>query len=641
MPEEDEDEALEDEAPEPDAALPEVPPCEAPIPIFEGGAEVGRVCEDAAEAAGLTVLELGDAWAPRIFSEDPTLGEIGTQPYRPIYVALADERFEELPEEVEPEQYLELFGISPTFRVLVGRVADRERHACHDAIDDAPLGRYTISLRAWSLSANEQRSEVRYLAHLDAILERARVREGLATIDELEAGGARPQSVVEWRRLHQRIDAVRVVQAHLRCDGFTARMDDGVFDGRVSSALAEFQRRHMVVSAGTLDAATRTHLGDDSADSDFGAVLRTLRERVVDATGLLEDGSAANAWGTVLGRELDPPAMRFDAGRPPLSNGAPDRVSAATEAAAQALGWTSPDAFLAFFELEGAPTRVAVRLPARPDYHASHMELRAEIDRGDVWFEYPYSNEGVRRALSIEQRPTVTLYASTPRGEVALMRWPTTIGGWKPERSSAGGIGLRYKESPEGPRIWRDVVASPAWLPPASTPDDELVRRLPGGRLAPHLTLFGPSYRSAYGLAMVMHHRPIVRDGITTFYDEGVRVHGSVSYRSITSGTSHGCHRLYNHLAVRLTGFLIAHRNHARRGPIPTLYGRRVVEGGQEVRIRIASRGYLFELTPPVEVNVLTGRVLGDVARAPTGFRPLPEALAAAAAEAAAADEGM
>lgn len=630
------------EAPSAPSELPDAAPsCDAPVRVYEGGAEVDRVCPEAAAARGLTLLELGDDWAPRIFSEDPSMGPIGMQPYRATYLALADERWEGLPEEVEPERYLELFGIAPTFRVLALRVGDRERHACHAAIEDAPLERYTIALRPWSLTVAEQRADVRYLAHLDAILERARVREGLATIDELEHGGARPQSVIAWRRLHLRIDAIRAVQAHLRCDGVTVRMEDGIFDGRMGTALSDFQRQHVVVSAGTLDAATRAHLADDSRESDFRAVLRTLRERVVDATGLLEDGSAANAWGTVLGRELDPPAMRFDAGRPPLPNAALDRISLATEAAAQALGFTDPAAFVAFFEGDSVPAQVAVRLPPLPDYHGAHMELRAEIDRGDVFFEYPYTSTGGRRSQPVVQRPTVTLIARTEAGEVAIMRWPTTIGGWKPERSASGGIGLRYKESPAGPRIWRDVIAAPAWLPPASTPDDELVRRLPGGRLAPHLTLFGPSYRSAYGLAMVMHHRPIVRDGITTYYDEGVRTHGSVSYRSITSGTSHGCHRLYNHLAVRLSGFLLAHRHHARRGSIPTLYGRRVAIGGQEVRIRIESRGYLFELTPPIEVNVLPGRILGDVLEASNGYRPLPESLAAAAAEAAAADEGM
>lgn len=645
---EDPPEAAPEREPEPDA-VPEEPArdetrlatCDAPVPIYQDGAEAGTVCPDAAAAQGLTLLALADGWTPRIFSEDPSLGDVGLQPYRPVYLALADERWDDLPEEVEAERHLELFGISPTFRVLRERVADRERHTCHANVASAPIEAYTVALRAWSLSAQEQRGELAHLRFLDAMLENAREREGLPTIEALIASGWRPGSVREWQRLHQRVDAVRAVQAHLVCDGLLPRYEDGIYDGRVSAALAEYQRMHLIVAAGTLDAATRAHLVEPSQGSDFEAVLRALRERVVDATGLIEDGSARHAWGTVLGRTLDPPEMRFEGGREALENGAPDLVSPATEAAARALGWTDADGFLAFFDREDVPRLVAVRLPPVPDYHAEHMDLRAEIDRGDVWFEYPYTNEGRRRSLPVEQRAVLTLYARTEAGEVALMRWATTIGGWKPERAPGGGTGLRYKESPAGPRIWRDVIAAPAWLPPNSTPDDELVRRGPGGRWLPHTTLFGPSHRSAYGLAMVMHHRPIERDGVTTFYDEGVRSHGSVSYRSILTGTSHGCHRLYNHLAVRLMDFLVAHRHHVRRGSIPTLYGRHITIGGQEVNIRIRSRGYLFELTPPVEVNVLPGRILGSVTEAPRGFRPLPEALAAAAAEAAAADEGM
>lgn len=632
---------LEPSEPDP-AAVPEpATPC-AEIPVFRDGAPDGTVCASHAAADGLTVIDLSDDWTPRVFEEDAALGELGVQPYRPVYLALADERWDALPEDVEAERFLELFGIQPTFRVLLSRLTDVERHACHAAIDDAPLERFTVALRPWSIPGNEQRRDVRAMRYLDGALERDRERLGLPDMAALEASGERAQSVTQWRRLHLRIDAIGVVQAHLRCDGLLEASDEGVFDARVGNALAAYQREHVVVSAGTLDAATRARLSEDSREADFLAALRTLRERVVAATGLVEDGSASHAWGTVLGRDLDPPEMRFEAGREALENGAPDLVSAATEAAATALGWTSADGLVAFFAGD-VPRQVAVPLPPLPDYHGEHIEMRAEVDRGDLWFEYPYSNAGVRRPQAVERRPTVTLYATAPDGhEVALVRWPTTIGGWKPERSGGGAIGLRYKESPAGPRLWRDVIAAPAWLPPPSTPDDELVRRMPGGRFAPHLTLFGPSHRSAYGLAMVMHHRVITaRDGTTTLFDEGVRVHGSVSYRSITSGTSHGCHRLYNHLAVRLMGFLLDHRRHERRGSIPTLYGRRVAIGGQVVDIRLRSRGYLYVLTPPVEVNVLDGNVLGNVAEAPSGFRPLPEALAAAAAEAAAAEEGM
>ncbi|GAB4205724.1 MAG: hypothetical protein OHK0013_21860 [Sandaracinaceae bacterium] len=630
--------------------VPERVPAQSPcdeVPVYAEGRLTERVCVRDLEARGLTLLDLGDAWAPHVFDEDPSLGEAGVPPYRAVYLALADERWDALPEDVEPERYLELFGIAPTFRVLHARLADAERHACHQAIDDSALEAMTGTLRTWTLPPADQRARVRRVRYDAILFERERTSLGLARVEELSGRTARARTFEQFLRDRTRIHAIEALQDHLICDGLldARRYERGIFDTRTAMALAVSQRLHVVVAAGTLDATTRERLALDSRESDFLAVLRALRERVVDATGLLEDGSARNEWGTVLGRVLDPPEMRTSVGHDPWPNGAPDLVSPATEAAARALGWTSPEGFESFFAGGAPPARVAVRLPDLPRYHARHMTLRAEVDRGDVWYDYPYTSEGRRRAQPVRVRPTLTLFAQDGDREVALMRWPTTIGGWKPERTRSGAIGLRYKESPVGPRLWRDVVAAPAWLPPPSTPDDELVRRVPGSRrYVANTALFGPSYRSAYGLAMVMHTRviPAREEGAPpTFYDEGVRAHGSVSYASILRGTSHGCHRLYNHLAVRLMGFLLAHRDHVRHGSMQVLYARRARSPGGVVTFRIRSRGYRYELTPPVDVNVLRGNVLGTLQEAPEGMWALPRRAQADATATAAADENL
>jgi hypothetical protein len=56
--------------------------------------------------------------------------------------------------------------------------------------------------------------------------------------------------------------------------------------------------------------------------------------------------------------------------------------------------------------------------------------------------------------------------------------------------------------------------------------------------------------------------------------------------------------------------------------------------------LEIDTRGYRFELTPPVPIEVLRGNVRGAQSRPLTGFYPLPEELQAAAVAAAAAEEG-
>ena len=85
---------------------------------------------------------------------------------------------------------------------------------------------------------------------------------------------------------------------------------------------------------------------------------------------------------------------------------------------------------------------------------------------------------------------------------------------------------------------------------------------------------------------------------------------------SIVNGTSHGCHRLYNQLAVRLGDFLLRHRDHVVRGEQklgPTEEFRRVVFHNDEAfKARIDTRGFLYELTPPVHVEVLPGAIRSD-----------------------------
>jgi hypothetical protein len=331
---------------------------------------------------------------------------------------------------------------------------------------------------------------------------------------------------------------------------------------------------------------------------------------VVDATGLLEDGSARGERGLVLGRPIDSASLLDTAGHPPLERGAPDLVSPAVEAAARALGWidaASAQAGIEAMRRAGVET-AHVPLPPLPRYHGPAMELRAEIDRGDVWYDDPLDARGRRRAQPRERRPVLTLYAADGAGEVALVRWPTTIGTWQREKRG-GRVVRRYKGSPTGRFLWREVFAAPAWFPPPSTPDQELVRRGSDGRWVAREDTIGPGHLSAYGLVMIVHRS--LAGG-----DTNVRTHGTVSYLSIAEGSaSHGCHRLLSVQALRLAGFLLAHRPHTVRGEVREAYARQVRWGGRRFTIRRGARGYLRVLDPPVPVEVLEGRIRGHARR--------------------------
>lgn len=609
------------------------------IPIYADGTVTGRVCPDDVTAQGLTVIDLRPDWTPRVFTEDAALGEAGVQPYRAVLLALADEDFDALPEDVEPERYLELFGIFPTLRVVHERLLESPRHACRDAVSDTNLAVLDEMLRPWG-DRDQKEARVRSVTWLRHRLEQARLQRGLGSIDELATDERYGADYRRFQRERIPVDAIRELVEHLRCEGLLPdRFTEGVFDGHLVDALIVFQRRHMVTNAGFVDTPTREAFLQDSRDADFATLLRVLRERVVDATGLIEDGSAGHAWGTVMGHKLDTAEFQIDAGHPPAPNAAPDLISPATEAAAQALGFTTAEAATTALGqlLAASQARVAVRLPPLPDYHSSRMDLRAEVNRGVVYYDFPYTNTGAHISQPTPQRPIFTLYATHEGQEIALARWATTIGGWKTERAPGGGVGMSYKESPVGERMMRDIIASPAWLPPPSTPNEDMVRRVPGVGYRANTALFGPSYRSAYGMVMLMHHRLMPTrnpDDPPRIHDEGIRTHGSVSYRSIVRGTSHGCHRLYNHLAVRLASFVLDHRAHQRHGSLTVRYAKRFNYLGSYINFRIDSRGYRYELTPPMRVDVLEGTIRG-ARRAPVeGVRRL----AGRAAEAAVAE---
>lgn len=573
--------------------------CPEPVPMFGGGAVEGEVCPERAAADGLTVIDLSPGWTPGALAPGPD----GAAPaYRATYLALAQGRLDAAGAEgryAAADVGLEVFGFMPTLDRVAARLGDEARHPCHAAIDDAPLLAMTADLHEEYGSAATAR--LRIAQRLRAALERERIRRGLAVVDALATIDARhARQVARLRAAEGYVAAIRTAQAHLVCDGLlTPRQLDGRYTWQTSLALLAVQRREQLVPRGRLDGETRAVLADDSRAVAYRAALRVLRERVIAATGLIEDGSAGAGHQLVLGQALGSPAFGQVAGHAPLPGAAPDLVSAATEAAARALGWIDPATTRA--ALAALPPRVAVRLPPLPRYHAAVMDLTVEIDRGDVWYDR------TPRRHRVERRPALILYASDAGQRIPLVRWPTTIGGWKEERRSRWRTVDTWMESPVGPRVWRDLYVAPSWLPPANTPDRELVRTI--GR-PPELAadLLGPSYRSAYGLVMLIHERDVVTRRGVVRQDERIRTHGSGSIASIFDGASHGCHRLPPLLALRLAGFILDHRGHVRHGDERTAYTR-VVRYRGRFPVRITTRGYHVELTPPVPVTVLPGRI--------------------------------
>ncbi|MCL4227559.1 MAG: peptidoglycan-binding protein [Myxococcales bacterium] len=585
------------------------PACAAWVPLYRDGAPAGARCADVATDHGRhTVLDLSPTWTPAALAAPP--GEAAPA-YRDTYLALAAGRLTDAPGEglAAADRFLEIYGVVPTLEVIGARLADTARHRCHAAVDGGALA--TLATIPREETTAEATARKRATLALDRDLASQVKRRALADLDALAATSAHHRrQVARLRDGLAYLAAVGAAQAHLACEGLlAARHVDGRFTWRTAEALAAYQRQHALVPSERLDADTRATLAVAADELDFRTALRALRERVVAATGLIEDGSAGAGPAPVLGRALDPAHLGQARGHAPLPEAAPDLIGRATAAAALALGWSGPDATRRF--LAGAiPPRVAVELPPRPAYHARHMVLEVEIDRGDVWYdERP-------RTRPVDRRPALTLFAVHPGGRVALVRWPTTIGGWNDEKLGSGEVVQRWKESPAGPVVWRDLYLAPTWLPPDTTPDRELVRYRDGRHELARESM-GPSYRSAYGLVMLIHHQVVAGKGGLRFVDDGVRAHGSSRVGSLADGRSHGCHRLLPGAALRLAGFLLAHRAHVRHGEAATWY-RRVVSYRGHFPVRITTRGHHVELTPPVPVEVLPGTIRSKRTTPPT-----------------------
>jgi len=629
----------------------------AEIMVVEGGRSVRQTTPESARRDGLTVVDLSDDWLPYVFSETPEK----PQPLRPYLIDLANGRMRPSKDyaRAREDRYFEAFGVFPSLNVLRRRLADRKRHVCHDRVKDGVLE----ELPPKNVIPPEEPEKV---PNPDpaTVAEKPTVLTGRTV-------SPRPLTPVEKR-------AVIAMQAHLRCEGLLpGKASAARMDRRTVAGLQIYQRLQMIADSGRIDLETRSTLLADSREHDFRALLRALRERVVDATGLLEDGSALGVQGQVQGRVLDSSEFQPLAVQPPTAPSSPapaapaapappaqpaaapaqpapakaqpapavadasakitpasDLIAAATHAASQALGWTSPDAVLASTLGPGAappgarkparkarkgpaplPPAVALRLPPLPPYHGPKMELRAEIDRGEVVLARPVLDKDGKKKWKppVSDRPTLTLYARVGEREVALARWPTTIGGWKTIQKSDGSMALKYKESVTGDALWPEVLAGPTWHPSPGMPTRKLLIKR-GDTWEPKTEIVGPGYRAAYGLVAIVHHQIEGRDehGQPVLVDHRIRTHGTPAYRSVKRGESSGCHRLHNYLALRLAGFLVKHRENVRDGLVPEDYVRKLEYQGQKVALESENKGYRFKLTPPVPVTVLDGDVRGD-----------------------------
>ena len=619
-----------------------------------------------ARAAGLLDVDLGDDWAPFIFS-DSDAADATAKPnaYRRTFVDLANDRLDpedasgvggqgptrqidtspeaearrragkpEKPEETKSKaprrkrvgpvrNYLEVYGIPPTLTVLLARVEEDAGKSCHASLDVEGLRLFTGEITYQN--AKQARRDFEELA---GDVQWASARQSQLGDAGASDAGVDERTAARLTRLERgllRQRAIRAAQGRLLCEGLlTARSRhvDGMFDLPTHEALARWERKNDIFGWGFLGGETLSALARPPLELHFETFQRILTERVADAAGVIEDGTIGSKQRPATYKGTDGTVHRL-----------PNLIAEHVSALREALEIQSPEDMVRFLTLfkPGLPgLHVAFPPPALPPYYSAHMDLEVEIDRGDVWYDFPFDGRGEPVTQKRERYPHLTLLVRWNQQRIPLARWRTTIGSWRSELDAQGRLAYKYKNSDVGPRIWKHLVAAPVWIPPESTPGkDLLTKKTFDVRVGPvdvvNTEVMGPGFQSAYGLVMAIHHKVTAGGGL---FDNQIRTHGSVDYTSIARRFSHGCHRLVNTRAVRLFSFVLRRRTYVRQGDNTVAVKRFFrVDGDQGERrfgFELTTRGYYYELRPPLPVNVLEGRIAGNVKKPITDFVPKP-----------------
>ncbi|MCB9526997.1 MAG: hypothetical protein H6703_03605 [Myxococcales bacterium] len=602
-------------------------PHERLLVVIDGEERV--VALDAALAAGYTPVDFTTKWTPYIFQ--PVVGpdgEVLENRYRNIYLGLANDQTDgdgrALPD--NELNFLEVFGIPPSMGVIRKRFIEDADKACHAAIDYPAIA--AVESIPWEGGRLARKAKAKAAAArraIDRALKDANVEtfEALAVADPKKAASLEDErEVAEMGEGREK--AFAEIEKRLACDEHDRdryKHKTGQFDNGLRMALRRFQRKHKIYEYANFSRETMEMLGKPPIETNFLAFERVLTERVVAATHIIEDGTAQT------GDEV-PTWTAADGTTRPLRNLVDEFVGAAKTQ----LGLDTPEKVLAFFQRHPAEDlawlRVGVRFPELPEYYSPQMDLSIVIDRGDVWYDLPYNDKGKEIAQPRARLPKLSLYLNYNGQRIRLVRWPTTIGGWRKDLAKNGYEYMRYKGSDVGDRVIRKIISGPTWVPPESTPLSSLAKRkwINGqGQGIVNYDELGPGYLSAYGLVAGYFVIPN-DDDPSRDVDRGIRAHGSSDYMSIQSSQrfSHGCHRLLNHLSVRLYGFILNHRNHTVAGDQKMNHSRQFYHGEQVFEVRLPTRGFAYFLDPPLPVTVTEGRIRGKRQRPYEDYVKIP-----------------
>ena len=589
-----------------------------PVPMWREGKPAGEFDVAQPRTGRELVIDLGEEWVPYIFTERsmPNEQPVAQSSYRATYIALARGEYPNDHHGIraKKDRYLELYGILPTLNLLRARFREAQKQDCASKVDLEPLKQYQ-RIVPYVDNPKARRDSTQFRS-IEQRIKQIMAKQGVdspAQIDAARLSAGDKYTLKQYEKIAPTALVIRAAQARLACEGFfdaKTSYTDGALDWATNEAIALFERKHRVFGWGFISRDTVEALKEPPLEGERQAVVRVLTERAMHAGGFIEDGSTSKP---------DKPQMFH--GKDGKEHAVPNLEKQLRDEIVKAFGLETPESTLAWLESLGdIPSEKLVALdgPEVPEYHSTNMELSVIVDRGDQWYEFPYDDQGRERPQPVQRRPMLTLFTDYLDQKIPLARFGTTVGGWRSELIDGTEM-WKYKGSPVGQRVWKQIVAAPVWLAPPGTPVRTLIIRDFRSKTgyAVNLHELGPSYASAYGLVAAYH--AMFKEGddgeLEVQGDEGIRTHGSVDYMSIMQRHSHGCHRLHNHIAMRLMSFVLAHRPHIRVGQKATYYKNTVKNTAEnddsEYVVEIPKTGYIFQLERPLPVEVLRGRVLG------------------------------
>lgn len=627
--------------------------------IMAPGAEPTEMDIGQAEARGYTIVDLSNTWTPYIFTEKtPGTEDATTNTYRQKYIGLANDKIDSDGDALgeHGHNYLELYGIPPSLSVI------KEEWDAHETditpcleeagFDPEVFTSFDGKIVYRKSGQNKRNRTARMrLAKLKKDMRKAKLSfDEPADLETAKTDPRTKKSYDNWRAMQAEVDVIDHAQRRFRCEHLfnngkdgRGKFTKGVYDSATTHALANFERKHDIMGWGHFKRDNMDALALSPDEASHERVLRAVTERVVTSAGILEDGSASQ-WKRGKFRWKDEDGNEHELR---------DLVSEFSAATVEALGMQTPESTQAALaklsdlgEGNFENLLVAVKMPSKPAYYGEDMRFSAVIDRGDVWYEFPYTEDGKKKSQPRSRYPHLTLYVHYADQKIPIVHWRTTIGSWRNEYKD-GEVMLKYKNSDVGDRVWKDIVAAPVWIPPPTTPPAELIKgKWKNGKFTRGVNYdeTGPGFRSAYGLVAAYHIKQSkdAEGNVVSEFDNSIRTHGSVDYMSILRRFSHGCHRLYNMDAVRLFTFVLQHREYSRVGQIPVGVGRRLEHEGRTFHMKISTRGYKYELVEPIPVTVTRGRIRGSRSTPLEGYleRPLTDEEKAAQAEEAMKEAG-